>query len=77
MKTNNILLVLFFFSIILNFAQGNKVSALKAEIEKAPKVVLPEEYKALTQDDNIYGWYANDTLYIDFDNQAYYKDILN
>ena len=67
--------MLLLVSLITIIAQDEKIERLKSEKEDYPNIVLPEEYKALTQEDHIYGWYANDTLYIDYDNQAYYTNV--
>lgn len=75
MKTSHILSILLLFSIIMIFAQGSKIEKLKSEKEDQPKVSLPEEYKAITSEDKLYGWYHNDTLHIAFDNQAAYSNI--
>lgn len=75
MKTSHILSILLFFATIIILAQCYKIEKLISEKEDQPNIVLPEEYKAITQEDPIYGWYANDTLYISYDNQAYYPNI--
>ncbi len=79
MKTsNNIITVLSFavcILIICIFSLGSKIQRLEKQISDQPKISLPEEYKAITAEDKLYGWYYNDTLHIAFDNQEAYSNI--
>lgn len=75
MKSSHILSILLILAIITIFIQGSKIENLKSEIKALPNMVIPKDYKTITHEDILYGWYANDTLYIDYDNQAYYPNI--
>lgn len=60
--------IMLVFGIILNiifFAVLNKAKTIP---ENSPKVSLPEEYRAITKEDTLRGYYRNDSLIIEFNN---------
>lgn len=58
------------FGIFMLHSYDKKLDEIAAEVAKRPLIELPEEYKAITPNDNLMGYYdSKGVLHIQFNNQ--------